>query len=28
VKVIGWAGIEDAKAEVTQGLATYAKKHA
>ncbi|RZI80679.1 MAG: inorganic diphosphatase [Rubrivivax sp.] len=28
VKVVGWAGIEDAKAEVTQGIATYAKKHA
>ena len=28
VKVIGWAGVEDAKTEVTQGIATYAKKHA
>jgi len=28
VKVIGWAGIDDAKAEVTQGIANYTKKHA
>lgn len=28
VKVIGWAGIDDAKAEVTQGIANYNKKHA
>jgi inorganic pyrophosphatase len=28
VKVIGWAGIDDAKAEVTLGIANFAKKHA